>query len=382
MQTPQEKGSFESFNLHPDVMRGIVKTGFVEPRPIQAQTVPKALAGEDILGLAQTGTGKTAAFALPILHALATERKPGPRALILAPTRELVRQIETELRLLGKYTQLRSVAVYGGVSARSQVDVLRRNPDVILACPGRLVDLMQQGFVRLGRVETFVLDEADHMFDMGFAPDIKRILSELPAQRQNLLFSATMPQEIRSLADKILKNPHVVKLKDGAPPPTIQHSVYAVEEQDKFSLLQHLLGDGCDSAIVFSRTKHRAKRLAMNLSKRGVRTASLQGNMSQAQRDRAMEDFRRKRFDVLVATDIVARGIDVASVSHVFNYDVPNTPEIYTHRVGRTGRATQAGTAVTFATREDRSLIRAIERKMGFVIPRLKIERPADVARA
>ena len=346
----------------------------MDPRPIQADTIPAALEGADVLGLAQTGTGKTAAFALPLLDQLLDSKDPGPRALVLAPTRELATQIDAEIRLLAKFTQLKTALVFGGVSMRAQIAALRRRPDIVVACPGRLLDLMGQGFAKLGAIETLVLDEADHMFDMGFLPDIRRILSALPRERQNLLFSASMPKEIRHLADEVLYEPHIVELANAAPAETIEHALYPVSETGKRELLNHILGSSeCTSSIVFTRTKARARRLAQQLDRAGHRAVGLQGNMSQGQRDRAMRQFRERRCDVLVATDIAARGIDVTGVSHVINYDVPNTPEAYTHRIGRTGRAELEGIACTFVTRENWEWVRATERMIGEPIPRQEV---------
>jgi ATP-dependent RNA helicase RhlE len=295
---------------------------------------------------------------------------------VLAPTRELATQIDAEIRLLAKFTRLKTALVFGGASMRNQIDALRRRPEIVVACPGRLLDLMRQGVARLGDVETLVLDEADHMFDMGFLPDIRRILATLPKRRQNLLFSATMPREIRRLADEVLSDPHAVDLAGKAPAETIEHALYPVPEERKRDLLEHILAsDGCDSAIVFTRTKHRARRLAGQLDKAGHSAIGLQGNMSQVQRDRAMRGFRSRRFDILVATDIAARGIDVSGISHVINYDVPNTPEAYTHRIGRTGRSERDGKACTFVTREDWGWVRATERMIAEPIPRHQIER-------
>ncbi|MBW2275102.1 MAG: DEAD/DEAH box helicase [Deltaproteobacteria bacterium] len=371
---PSTSGGFGDFELHPTLERGIRAAGFEEPRPIQKDTIPAALNGADVLGLAQTGTGKTAAFALPLLDQLLDENLPGPRALVLAPTRELATQIEAEIRTLAQFTRLKTVTIFGGVPARGQIATLRRRPEIVVGCPGRVLDLLQQGALRLGDIETLVLDEADHMFDMGFLPDIRRILSALPKKRQNLLFSATMPKEIRRLADDILSQPHVAELGHSAPAETIEHALYPVPEKRKRDLLEHVLAEErCDSAIVFTRTKHRARRLADQLSKAGHRAVGLQGNMSQSQRERAMKGFRSRRFDVLVATDIAARGIDVSGVSHVINYDVPNTPEAYTHRIGRTGRAEREGKACTFVTGEDRAWVRATERMIGAPIPRCQV---------
>jgi ATP-dependent RNA helicase RhlE len=372
---------FDRFELHPMLARGIAAAGFESPRPIQEETIPAGLEGRDVLGLAQTGTGKTAAFALPILDQLLDERRRGPRALILAPTRELATQISEEIRILSKFTKLELVTLFGGVSLRGQANALRRGPEIVVGCPGRVLDLLGQRILHLDEIETLVLDEADHMFDMGFLPDIRRILAALPEDRQNLLFSATMPKEIRRLADDVLYDPHVVELSHSAPAETIDHGLYLVAESRKRELLDHVLeGDDCDSAIVFTRTKHRARRLADQLSRAGHKAVGLQGNLSQNQRDRAMQGFRSGRFDILVATDIVARGIDVSGVSHVINFDVPNTPEAYTHRIGRTGRSENEGIACTFVTRDDRTWLRATERMIGSPIPRREIEGfPHDV---
>ncbi len=328
-----------------------------------------------MLGLAQTGTGKTAAFALPILQRLTSSRGQNPRALILAPTRELAQQIHAEIELLAKYTNIRAITVFGGVGAAPQVRALRARPHIIVACPGRLLDLLGSGHVRLDGIEVLVLDEADHMLDMGFLPDIKRILARLPAPRQNLLFSATMPGEIRTLTDRMLRDPHVVELAHCTPLDTIEHALYPVEPSRKTALLRHLLrGDDFESAIVFLRTKHRTRRLAQDLDRAGHRAVALQGNMSQGQRQRAMQGFRAGRYDVLVATDIAARGIDVAQVSHVINFDLPNTPDAYIHRIGRTGRAERNGKAYTLVTHEDFSAVKDIERKLAMQIPRIKLQ--------
>jgi ATP-dependent RNA helicase RhlE len=365
---------FEQYRLDAALLRGVSALGFLEPRPIQARALPAALAGRDVLGLAQTGTGKTAAFARPILQRLIEAPGPGPRALVLAPTRELATQIDTEFRALARFARVSTLTIYGGVSSRAQIAGLRRRPDVLVACPGRLLDLLQQRELRLDRIETLVIDEADHMFDMGFLPDLRRILAALPARRRNLLFSATMPTAIRGLADQILADPHVVELDRVGPASTIEHALYPVLENSKRDLLEHILGaDGFESAIVFTRTKHRARRLAEQLDRAGHRAVALQGNMNQGQRDRAMRGFRERRFDVLVATDIAARGIDVSQVSHVINFDVPNVPEAYTHRIGRTGRSEREGKACTFVTGEDRAMVGAIERMLGAPIPRNRV---------
>jgi len=362
---------FDRFDLDERLLRGIQAAGFRCPWPIQSDTIPAALAGRDVLGLAQTGTGKTAAFALPLLHRLLGAEGDGPLALVLAPTRELASQIAAEIRVLAKFTSLRTVTVYGGVSMFHQIAELRRRPEIVVGCPGRVLDLLRQRVLLPGKIETLVLDEADHMFDMGFLRDVRRIIAALPASRQNLLFSATMPKEIRALAADLLADPHVVELGEATPAFTIDHALYPVAETGKRALLELLLRrDDCGSAIVFTRTKQRAKRLADHLQKAGHRAVGLQGNMSQNARDRAMNGFRARRFEILVATDIASRGIDVSGVSHVINFDVPNTPEAYVHRIGRTGRAEREGVACTFVTNDDGDWVRATERMIGAPIPR------------
>ena len=380
---PAESG-FGRFRLHSRLERGLEAAGFTEPRPIQSSTIPECLEGRDVLGLAQTGTGKTAAFALPILQRLLEEPGEGPLVLVLAPTRELASQIDREIRTLAKFTRIQTVTVFGGVSARAQIQSLRRSPEIVVGCPGRVLDLLGSGHLDLSCIDTLVLDEADHMFDMGFLPDIRKILRALPADRQNLLFSATMPKEIRTLADEILAEPHVVELGHALPAEQIEHVLFPVAEGRKKALLERVLAeDDCGSAIVFTRTKHRAKRLALQLAKQGHEAVALQGNMSQGQRDRAMNGFRRGRFAILVATDIAARGLDVAGVDYVINFDPPSTPETYTHRIGRTGRSEASGKACTFVTSGDRAWLRDTERVLGAAIPRAEVpgfdarERPA-----
>jgi len=365
------ESGFDRFELDSILTRGLEAAGFREPRPIQVETIPACLEGQDVMGLAQTGTGKTAAFALPILQRLIEEPGAGPLVLVLAPTRELAIQIDAEIRLLAKFTKIETVTIFGGVTASSQIRTLKRRPQIVVGCPGRVLDLLQQRRLDLSQVETLVLDEADHMFDMGFLPDIKKILAALPKDRQNLLFSATMPKAIRELAGRILNKPHIVELAIEAPAERIEHVLYPIPEGRKRDLLDRLLSeDDCKTAIVFTRTKHRAKRLAIQLSKQGLRSVALQGNMSQGQRDRAMGGFRDGRFDILVATDIAARGLDVAGVDYVINFDPPSTPETYTHRIGRTGRSEESGKACTLVTREDSGWVRDTERVLGSPIPR------------
>ncbi|MBN4055024.1 DEAD/DEAH box helicase, partial [Acidimicrobium ferrooxidans] len=365
---------FTRFDLGRALQRGIAEAGFTTPRSIQAQTIPAVLEGRDVMGLAQTGTGKTAAFGLPILERLLRNGAPGPRVLIVAPTRELANQIAGELRQLGRHTRIQVVTVFGGVSDKPQIAALKRNPEIIVACPGRLLDLHRQRLVRLDRVETLVLDEADHLFDMGFMPDVRRIMAALPAVRQNLMFSATMPTAIRGLASDVLHDPHIVEIAHSAPAKTVSHALYPVPAEHKQALLIHLIeSPELTSAIVFTRTKHRAKRLAKKLERLGHRAVALQGNMSQSQRDRAMSGFRAGDFDILVATDIAARGIDVAGISHVINFDLPDTPDAYTHRIGRTGRAELDGQACSLVTEEDLENVRVLERTLNMTIPRQQI---------
>ena len=368
---PAVEGGFVDFRLDRKLLRGLKSLGFESPRPIQAETIPAALEGEDVMGLAQTGTGKTAAFGLPILQRLIEEPGEGPLVLILAPTRELANQIAAELRALAKVTRIEVCTVFGGVPVSSQARALRRRPEIVVGCPGRVLDLINQRLLDLSEVETLVLDEADHMFDLGFLPDIRRIVDRLPEDRQNLFFSATMPKEIRKLANDMLYEPHVVELAHTAPAERIEHFLVPVDESRKKALLDVVLAeDDCESAIVFTRTKHRAKRMAQQLDKAGHRAVALQGNMSQSQRDRAMKGFRQGRYDILVATDIAARGLDVAGIDYVINFDPPSTPETYTHRIGRTGRSDASGKACTFVTADDRGWVRDTERMLGDRIDR------------
>jgi ATP-dependent RNA helicase RhlE len=376
-ETPEGGDSFERFRLGKRIMRGIADAGYTAPRPIQRDSIQPILEGDDILGLAQTGTGKTAAFVLPILHRLLEAGKPTgfPRILVVSPTRELTNQIHQEFLALGKYTGVKSMTVFGGVSQAPQKRAIATRPEVVVACPGRLLDLVNQGLLNLKHVEVLVLDEADHMFDMGFLPDVRRILKALPRNRQNLLFSATMPKEIRKLTKEVLNDPVVVELNHHAPIETIEHMLLPVHPTRKGDLLQETIcDDDFRTAIVFTRTKYRAKSLAQKLVKHGHRAVALQGNMSQPQRDRAMAGFKNGTFEILVATDIAARGIDVAGVSHVINYDIPNTPEAYMHRIGRTGRSEREGKALTFVTHEDFPQVKAIEKKLGMEITRLKLK--------
>ncbi len=355
--------SFDVFNLHPAILTGIRGAGYTEPTPIQSQCIPAVMEGRDVIGLAQTGTGKTAAFALPILHRLMKGPRGRVRALVISPTRELAEQTHEVFCQLGKATRLRSVAVYGGVGMEQQVRKIREGAEIVIACPGRLLDHLWKGTLDPSHVEVLVIDETDRMFDMGFQPSIRNILECLLNPRQTLLFSATMPPEIRKLVQEILRNPVTFQIGHTAPALSVKHTLFPVEQSRKTGLLLALLKDTeTDSVIVFTRTKHRAERLADQLSHQGYRVASLQGNMAQSQRQRALDGFRDGKYKILVATDIAARGIDVLSISHVINYDMPDTVEDYIHRIGRTGRVDQTGDAYSFITTDNRDLVRDLQK--------------------
>jgi ATP-dependent RNA helicase RhlE len=358
--------TFESFRFHPRVAAGVRAAGYQTPTPIQAEAIPPVLAGKDVMGLAQTGTGKTAAFALPILNRLLDGSRGVVRALIVAPTRELAEQINDAFIILGRQTGLRSTTLYGGVGITPQIARLRQGVEIVVACPGRLLDHLGQRTISLAKLEVLVLDEADQMFDMGFLPDIRRILRAAPAKRQTLLFSATMPEDIRTLSQEALRDPVTVQIGRTAPAKTVSHALYPVAPHLKTPLLLELLQrTDTESVLIFTATKYRARRLGEKLAQLGYRAASLQGNLSQNRRQAALDGFRDGTFQILVATDIAARGIDVSSISHVINYDMPNTVEAYTHRIGRTGRAAKTGDALTLVTDEDVPMIRQIERVLG-----------------
>jgi ATP-dependent RNA helicase RhlE len=367
--------TFNSFNLDTRIAAGVDALGYLVPTPIQHQAIPPVMQGRDVMGLAQTGTGKTAAFVLPILQRLLTGPRGHVRALILAPTRELAEQIHDAIGALGKETGVRSVSIYGGVSAGAQIATLRRGVEIVVACPGRLLDHIGQQTIALSKVEVLVLDEADRMFDMGFLPDIRRILKHIPSERQTLLFSATMPPDIRRLAHDVLRNPVTVQVGQSEPVGTVSHALYPVAQHLKTALLLELLKHtDTESVLVFTRTKHRAKRLGQLLEKEGYSVASLQGNLSQNRRQAALDGFRDGTYQILVATDIAARGIDVSSISHVINYDIPDTTEAYTHRIGRTGRAAKTGDAFTLICDEDAEMVRAIERVLGQKVERRTVQ--------
>jgi superfamily II DNA/RNA helicase len=357
--------NFKSFSLHPQLEAGIISAGYSNPTPIQTQAIPKIIQGRDVIGLAQTGTGKTAAFVLPVLHKHLKSPKRQLRTLIIVPTRELADQIHKTIVILGTKTGLKSSTVYGGVGINPQVRSLKTS-DIVVACPGRLIDHIRRKTVNLSQIETLVLDEADQMFDMGFLKDIRLIIRSLPqTNRQTLLFSATMPPQIRHLAGEILSNPERVNVAHDVPAETIRHTFFPVAQHLKTDLLLNLLAcEQTRSVLVFTRTKHRAKKLGEMLSKTGISSTSLQGNLSQSKRQKAMDGFKSGQYRILVATNIAARGIDVSDVSHVINYDIPATTEDYIHRTGRTGRAQRKGDAYTFFSNDDIMLAKTIRRSI------------------
>jgi ATP-dependent RNA helicase RhlE len=367
--------SFAGLGLVAPLLRAVAEAGYHEPTPIQRAAIGPALAGRDIVGCAQTGTGKTAAFALPVLQALdaTAEDDPKIRALVLSPTRELAAQIDESFATYGKHLDLWHAVIFGGVGEGPQIKALREGIDILVATPGRLLDLMQRGFVDLRGVEVFVLDEADHMLDMGFLPDVRRIIAKLPTKRQNLLFSATMPPEIRALAESLLHDPVSVGVEVVARPiELIQQRLYYVDKADKPKLLLEMLRTaGVERSLVFSRTKHGANRVVQFLDKSGVRSAAIHGNKSQGARTRALDAFKRGELTVLVATDLAARGIDVDGVSHVINFDLPNVPETYVHRIGRTARAGASGIALSMCDVEEREFLADIEKLIGRKIERV-----------
>ena len=366
--------NFEQFSFDRRIAARIKAVNYTTPTPIQQQAIPMVLEGHDVMGLAHTGTGKTAAFMLPILQRLTKGPFRRVRALIIAPTRELAEQIYQMGLDLGKNTDVSSVSIYGGVSKVSQVSRLRSGAEIVIACPGRLLDLVYDGDIDLSGVEVLVLDEADRMCDMGFLPDIRRILKLLPSQRQTLFFSATMPEDSRELADNILKDPVVVQIGKIAPVETVSHALYPVPDSLKKDLLLAMLEQTpTGRVLIFTRTKYRARNLARDMAKGGYHVAALQGNMSQSQRQKAINGFRDGKYDILVATDVAARGIDVSEISHVINFDIPNTVDAYTHRIGRTGRAHRSGEAFTLAGRADEQMIRDIEKLLGTQIERRRL---------
>ncbi len=363
--------NFNDFQLHPSVAAGITAAGYSTPTPIQIQVIPRAMQGQDLIGLAQTGTGKTAAYALPLLDRLMKRTNRNIRALIIAPTRELAEQIHQDIKTLGCQTRLRSLAIYGGVGLNPQIRELRQGAEIVVACPGRLIDHINRGNLDFSSLEVLILDEADQMLDMGFIPDIRRILKHIPRDRQTLMFSATMPGEIRKLTNEMVRKAVTVQVGNPAPADTVSHTHFPITQSLKTSLLLRILKDPqIGSVLVFTRTKHRAKRLSEVLFSAGYGSTSIQGNLSQGRRQAALNGFRTGKYQILVATDIAARGIDVSGVSHVVNYDIPATAEAYIHRSGRTGRADHKGQAFNLITSEDQVILRSIDKLLGSRVER------------
>ena len=365
---------FDAFDLNKDILAAVAVQGYHTPTPIQEKAIPPILKGRDLLGLAQTGTGKTAAFALPLIHKLSQGPRRRIRALVLAPTRELASQINEAFQTLSRGSGLKSMAVFGGIDIVPQAAAFKRGVEIIAACPGRLLDHVTRRSIDLSCVEHLVIDEADRLFDMGFLPDIRRIVKLLPAKRQTMLFSATMPDELRHLADEMMHDAATVQIGHMKPADTVSHALYPVEHHLKTALLKELLNrTQTGSVLVFTRTRHRAERLARQLSHFGLKAVSLQGDLTQNRRRHAIEGFRSGAYRILVATDIAARGLDISAISHVINFDMPDTADAYTHRIGRTGRASKTGEAFTFVTPDDARMVAAIERSLGEAIARRKL---------
>lgn len=368
--------TFDELNLIDPILKALKEEGYTHPTPIQAQAIPPVLQGKDLLGCAQTGTGKTAAFAIPILQLLANQHENDRKrklisTLILTPTRELAIQIGDSFSAYGRYTRLKHAVIFGGVSQHAQTNALQHGFDILVATPGRLLDLMNQGFVDLSHIKLFVLDEADRMLDMGFVHDVKKVLTKLPKQKQSLFFSATMPPEIVKLANTILHEPVKVEVTPiSSTAEKVEQRLYYVDKENKKALLMDLLKKReMQSVLVFARTKHGADRIARDLTKQGFKTAAIHGDKSQNARQAALNDFKLGKIRTLVATDIAARGIDIDNLSHVINYEIPNQPETYVHRIGRTGRANASGVAISFCDAEEREYIRDIEKLIGLKIP-------------
>jgi ATP-dependent RNA helicase RhlE len=367
--------NFNQFQLDPRLMQGIHKAGYEKATPIQEAAIPAALRGRDIIGTAQTGTGKTAAFVLPILNKLLNGQRNVPRALIVTPTRELAEQIHDVVKILSAGTKLKSVTIYGGVGAHPQVQALRSGAEIIVACPGRLLDLISQGHAKMANIEMLVLDEADRMFDMGFLPDVRRIVKAVPEKRQTMMFSATFPPDVELLAKQALKEPQKIAMGIIKPAHTVAHAIYPVSQHLKTALLLELLKrTDTNSVLIFTRTKHRAQRVAQQIERAGFKVTSLHGDRSQGQRQAALKGFKSGHHDIMVATDIAARGLDIESISHVINYDMPDTADAYIHRIGRTGRAQRTGDAFTLVTDEDKDMIRTLEKIMGQPLKRETLE--------
>lgn len=363
--------NFNHFKLDSRLMAGIAKSGYETPTPVQEQAIPAALAGHDLIATAQTGTGKTATFVLPILHKLLTGPRHRTRALIVTPTRELAEQINDNIRTLSAGTNLRSATIYGGVGTAPQIKALKMGVEILVACPGRLLDLAAQGFARLGDIEILVLDEADRMFDMGFMPDVRRIIKLVPAKRQTMLFSATFPTEVEKLAAETLSAPQRIAVGLSRPAHTVSHALYPVPKHLKTALTFEILKQtDTNSVLIFARTRHRAQSLSIKLSREGYRVTSLHSDRTQGQRQSALSGFKDGRYQIMVATDIAARGLDVDSISHVINFDIPDTADAYIHRIGRTGRAERTGDAFTLVTPEDDEMVRELEKIMQQRLPR------------
>jgi ATP-dependent RNA helicase RhlE len=371
--------TFAQFDLAPFLQKTIEKIGFTEPTPIQADAIPRILDGKDVMGLAQTGTGKTVAFVLPLVQRVCSERQKAVQAVILTPTRELADQVNDVVRQFTPRTGVKSTTIYGGVSHRSQITALRSNPQIIVACPGRLLDHISAKTIDLSQVDHLVLDEADRMLDMGFMPDIKKIIATLPKDRQTLLFSATMPDEIAELSDNVLRKPEVIKVKTNQPVALVNHSMFSVKRDAKLERFINLMKVNNDSVtVVFTKMKYTAKRLGEQLTKAGVAGVALHGNLSQAQRKRALQGFRDGKYRVLIATDIASRGIDVQGITHVVNYDMPDTLEAYIHRTGRVGRASNTGEAISFVMRSDKDILRSVEKWLGHRLSQLNTDEPKE----
>jgi ATP-dependent RNA helicase RhlE len=396
---------FDQLGLIEPILRALQEEGYSKPTPIQEQAIPPLLEGRDLLGCAQTGTGKTAAFAIPILQRMEEFRLQNPggfarrpikeiKALILTPTRELAIQIDDSFKAYGRHLPLRSLVIFGGVSQHAQTEGLKKGVDILIATPGRLLDLMNQGYIQLSSIQFFVLDEADRMLDMGFVHDVKRVIRNLPESRQTLLFSATMPAEIQQLATSILTRPVRVEVTPvSSTADTVDQVIYLVDKVDKRSLLKHILQDkAIDRVLVFTRTKFGADTVVRHLDKSGIRAAAIHGNKSQNNRQRALSDFKTSQIRVLVATDIAARGIDVDDLNYVINFELPNVPETYVHRIGRTGRAGASGKAISFCDQEEKEFLRDIQKLIGKRVPiesnhpyplaDQEVEKPAPVAQA
>ena len=377
--TSAETSAFEQFALSPFLQKTIDRIGFTQPTPIQRDAIPLVLEGKDVMGLAQTGTGKTVAFVLPLIQQLVASKEKGIKAVILTPTRELADQVDEVVKQFLPRTGLKSTTIYGGVSHRTQMHALRSEPGIIVACPGRLLDHVGAGTIDLGEVSYLVLDEADRMLDMGFMPDIKKIIASLPKERQTLMFSATMPKEIAELSEQVLRDPMTVRVKSDEPVALVEHAMFTVKKDEKQERFINFMKVQTEAvSVVFTKMKFTAKRLGEQLTKAGVSGVALHGNLSQAQRKRALQGFRDGKYRVLIATDIASRGIDVQGITHVVNYDMPDTLEAYIHRTGRVGRASNTGEAISFVMRSDRDILRSVEKWLKRPLERLNTDTDSE----